>query len=83
MPSSSVTLMPVELCEKSWPPTDDLGAVGERGLERAAGLLQRIRGRPEALTCVPTESWIGTSAADPSELRLAERGRVVRASSPR
>ena len=56
----------------------DLRAVGERGLERAPASCSAsdVDGSTDV---VPTDSWIGTSAADPSELRFAARGRRRRA----
>ena len=80
MPSSSVMLMPVELCENSWPPTETSEPAGSDAwsVAPASCRASTVDGSTEVL---PTESWIGTSAAESSELRLAVAGRVVRASS--
>ena len=45
MPSSSVMLMPVELCENSWPPTATSAPAGSDACERDARLLQGVDGR--------------------------------------
>ena len=67
----------VALCENSWPPTDDLRSVGQSGLERraAAWSASEVAG---STAVAPTESWIGTSAAEWSALRFALGRRVVR-----
>ena len=70
MPSSSVMLMPVALCENSWPPTDTCDPSGSSASSASPAICSasEVEGSTEV---VPTESWIGTSAADSSGLRFA------------
>ena len=73
MPSSSVMLMPVELWEKSWPPietSEPSGSAASR-VRPASCSASDVDGSTDV---VPTDSWIGTSAAAPSELRFAVDG---------
>ena len=77
MPSSSVMLMPVELCENSWPPTETSEPAGSAAwsVAPASCRASTVDGSTEVL---PTESWIGTSAADVVGAEVGRPGRVVR-----
>src|SRR3954454_12830870 len=73
MPSSSVTLMPAGDDEKSWPPpaTCEPGGSASCSAVPAAWSDALVLG---STAVVATDSWIGTSAADPSALTFPVDG---------
>ena len=71
MPSSSVMLMPVTDCENSWPPIDTCDPAGRALCRSVLAFCSAVMVESVASLCT-TESWIGISAADASELMLPD-----------